>query len=448
MTLATVSEYDQSAVPKRGEHAVVVGGSMAGLLAARVLTDAYARVTILERDSMPNASVVRRGVPQANHVHVMLEPARVVLNDLFPGYQEDLCADGAVVLDAGTDLQYYDQGDVLADTDNELPMPCASRPLFELVARRHAFETSGLQIRPECHFFDYLTNDDETVVTGVRFRNEDGATETLTADIVIDATGRKSRTHQWLADQGYPTPPVDHVEVDLAYSTVTIKRPADETQAYLCAPDAPDTNGGAAVPVENDGLLITLFGMHGDHPPTDKDGYIEFAEELASPDLATLLKEQQWISDDISRYPFPSSQWRHYEELTRFPEGLVVTGDAIASFNPIYGQGMSAAALDALQLHHTIAEGGDNIGPRFFERIEPHIETIWQTAVGADFEFDETEGPKPFGADLFNRYISRVIDTAHTSPAVSEEFARVLRIEKPPTALLRPGIAARVMLPI
>jgi len=448
MTLATVSEYEPSAVPKRGDHAVVIGGSMAGLLAARVLTDGYDEVTILERDSMPHDSVARRGVPQANHVHAMLEPARVILNDLFSGYQEDLRADGAVVLDAGTELDYYDQGDVLADAENELPMPCASRPLFESVARQHTFETPDLQIRSECHFLDYLTDDAETTVTGVQFRNPDSETQTLTADLVIDATGRTSRTHQWLENHNYPTPPVDHVTVDLAYSTVTVERPADETQAYLCAPDAPDTKGGTAVPIEHGGLLVTLFGMHGDHPPTDRKGYVEFAEELTSPELATLLKEREWLSAEISRYPFPSSQWRHYENLDRFPDGLVVTGDAIASFNPIYGQGMSAAALDALQLHHTIAEGAEDIGPRFFERIEPHIETIWQTAVGADFEFDETEGPKPFGAELFNRYVSRVIDTAHSNPVVSEEFARVLRLEKPPKALLRPGIATRVLLPV
>jgi 2-polyprenyl-6-methoxyphenol hydroxylase-like FAD-dependent oxidoreductase len=448
MTLATVSEYDPSAVPTRGDNAVVVGGSMAGLLAARVLTDGYDEVTILERDTMPDVSVARRGVPQANHVHAMLEPARVILNDLFPEYQEDLRADGGVILDAGTELTYYEQGDAIADTENELPMPCASRPLFESVARRHTFETAGLQIRSECHFLDYVANDAETAVTGVRFRNEDEKIEILDADVVVDATGRTSRTHHWLENHGYPTPPVDHVTVDLAYGTVTIERPVGETQAYLCAPDAPDTKGGTAIPVENGGLLVTLFGMHGDHPPTDKDSYIEFAGELASPELATLLKGREWISKDISRYPFPSSQWRHYERLDRFPGGLVVTGDAIASFNPIYGQGMSAAALDALQLHHTIADGADNIGLRFFERVESHIETIWRTAVGADFEFDETEGPKPLGADLFNQYVSWVIDTAHSNPTVSEEFARVLRLEKSPQTLLRPSIAARVLLPV
>lgn len=238
------------------------------------------------------------------------------------------------------------------------------------------------------------------------------------------------------------------MEIDLAYSTVTIERPRGEPRAYLCVPSPPDPTGGTALPIEDDRLVVTLFGMHGNHPPTDRAGFITFARELAMPELATLLAEQRWVSDDISRYPFPSSQWRHYAELDEFPDGLAVTGDAIASFNPIYGQGISAAALDALRLHHTIAAGSGNIGPRFFRRAQPHIETIWQIAVGSDFEFAETEGSKPFGTDLFNRYLSRLIETAHEDARVSEAFARVVRLEKPPKTLLHPGIAARVLLPV
>lgn len=447
MALSAVQGYDPSTVPDRDSRAVVVGGSMAGLLAARVLADAYDCVTLVERDPMPDESVARRGVPQADHVHAMLEPARVVLNDLFPGYQRELCAEGAVVLDAGEQLDYYDQGGYLAETENELPMPCASRPLFERVARRRTAGTAGLTVRPECHVTSYLTDGTGTAVTGVRFRDGRGRTKTLDADIVVDATGRTSRTHRWLSDHGFPSPPVDRVDVDLAYSTVTVDRPADEERAYLCVPSPPHAKGGTAVPIEDGGLLVTLFGMHGDHPPTDRDGLVEFADRLATPDLVALLRERPWLSEGISRYPFPSSQWRHYEKLDRFPEGLVVTGDAVASFNPIYGQGMSAAALDALQLHHTIAEGGDDVGPRFFDRAEPHLRTIWQTAVGADFQFEATDGPKPFGTDLFNQYVSRLVRTAHDDGRVSEAFARVLRLEKPPKTLLRPGIAARVLRP-
>lgn len=420
---------------------------MAGLLSARVLADGYDRVTLLERDSMPEASVARRGVPQAKHVHVMLEPARVILDELFPGYQRELCSEGGVVIDAGVQLEYYDQGADLAETQNELPMLCASRPLFERVARQRTAETAGVTVRSECHVTEYLTDGTGTAVTGVECRNEDGGDETLHADLVVDATGRTSRTHRWLRDHGFPSPPVEHVTIDLAYSTITVERPATEQRAYLCSPSPPDTKGGTAIPIEDDRLLVTLFGMHGDHPPTDRNGAIEFADRLATPELATLLRERVWLSEEISRYPFPSSQWRHYEDLDRFPSGLVVTGDAIASFNPIYGQGMSAAALDALQLHHTIANRGDAIGPRFFDRAETHLDIIWQMAVGADFEFEATDGPKPFGTDLFNRYISRLIRTAHDDAQVSEAFARVLRLENPPTSLLRPRVAAKVLLP-
>jgi 2-polyprenyl-6-methoxyphenol hydroxylase-like FAD-dependent oxidoreductase len=447
VTLSTVRGYDSSAVPDRGSRAVVVGGSMAGLLSARVLADAYDHVVVLERDPMPDESVARRGVPQAEHAHVMLEPARVVLNSLFPGYQRELCDHGAVVIDAGAQLDYYDRGDSLAETETELPMPCASRPLFERVARRRTAETAGLTVRPECQFTGYLTDESGTAVTGVRLRNDDGEEETLFADLVVDATGRPSRTHRWLDEQNLPSPPVDNVTVDLVYSTVTVERPADETRAYLVTPSPPDARGGTAVPTEGGGLLVTLFGMHGDHPPADREGLIEFAGRLAQPEVATLLREQPWVSETVSRYPFPSSQWRHYETLDRFPDGLVVTGDAVASFNPIYGQGMSAAALDALQLHHTLAEGGRDIAPRFFNRAESHLETVWRTAVGADFEFDATAGPKPVGTDLLNRYIDRLVRSAHDDKRVSEAFARVLRLEQPPRTLFRPGVAARVLLP-
>lgn len=447
MTLSSVSPYEPESVPDVGERAVVVGGSMAGLMATRVLTDGYDQVTLLEADPLPDASVARRGVPQSEHVHAMLEPGRVILNDLFPGYQDELRDEGGLVIDAAAELEYYDQGRCLAHPPSELPMPCASRPLFERIVRRRVAALEGVTVRDECQFVEYHTDEHATAVEGVVFRDEDSRERTLSADLIVDATGRRSRTHQWLADHGYPSPAVDRVDVDLAYGTVAIERPPDNREAYLCAPSVPDAKGGTAVPAEGDRWIVTLFGMHGDHPPTDQEQYIEYAEQLPTARLADLLKKREWVTNEVSFYPFPASQWRHYEELDRFPDGLVVTGDAIASFNPIYGQGMSAAALDALQLHHTLAEGTHEIGPRFFDRAEPHLDVIWQTAVGADFEFEETEGPKPFGTDLFNRYVSRVIDTAHDNERVSEAFVRVLRLEKQPTTLFRPGVAARVLLP-
>lgn len=445
MTLTHVSEYDGERVPSVGTHAAVVGGSMAGLLAARVLADGFETVTLLERDPMPDESVARRGVPQSEHVHVLLEPGRVALEALFPGYGEDLQSAGGLVIDAAADLNYYDRGAYLAAGDEKVPMYCASRPLFERVARRRVLDRDGITVRPKCHVTDYHT--DGEAVTGVELTDADGDGTTLTADLVVDATGRTSRTPAWLGENGYETPAVDEVSVDLAYSTVAVERPPEDRRAYLCAPSPPDTRGGTAVPVEGDRWLVTLFGMHGTHPPTDREGVETFASALAAPEIAAILGDHEWVSSNVSHYRFPSNQWHHYETLDRFPDGLLVTGDAVASFNPIYGQGMSVAALDALHLHEALAAGATDLAPRFFPSAAESIDVVWRMAVGADFEFPQTAGSKPTGTDLFNRYVGRLVETAHDDPRVAEVFARVLRLEKPPTALLRPGIAGRVLLP-
>ncbi|MFB6089723.1 MAG: FAD-dependent oxidoreductase [Halobellus sp.] len=444
MTLQDVARYDPDRITGRDGHAVVVGASMAGLLAGRVLADAFDEVTVLDRDPLPDERVARRGVPQANHVHALLEPGRVMLEDLFPGYGDDLRAEGGVVMDASKKLDLYQGGDFLAESPHELPFYCASRPLFEQLVRRRIRAHDRITLRGECHVTGYRSDDAGTTVTGVTLVDADDAKESLSADLVVDATGRTSRTPQWLERNGYPTPETEEVGVDLAYSTVAVERPPDEERGYLVVPTPPSTRGGTAVPVEGDRWIVTVFGRHGDHPPTDPEGFRAFAASLPTPAIRDLLEEHEWDGDEIHQYPFPASKRRYYEDLDRFPDGLLVTGDAIASFNPIYGQGMSVAALDALQLHHTLAEGRSDLQSRFFDRVADPLDTVWRMTVGADFEFPETEGEKPPGTDLFNRYLSWVVDAAHTDGHVAEAFTRVLRLETPPTSLMRPNVLGRV----
>jgi 2-polyprenyl-6-methoxyphenol hydroxylase-like FAD-dependent oxidoreductase len=456
MTLSEMARYDAGRVTKRDGHAVVVGASMAGLLAGRVLADAFEEVTVLDRDPLPDERIVRRGVPQANHVHALLEPGRVMLEDLFPGYGDELREEGGVVIDGATKLDLYQQGEFLANAQEELPFYCASRPLFEQLARRRVADNGGITLRGNCHVtgYDVADVDDadgettldsgETTVTGVEVVDEGGVETTIVADLVVDATGRTSRTPGWLERQGYPTPETETVGVDLAYSTVTIDRPPSRREGYLVVPSPPVTRGGTAVPIEDEQWIVTVFGRHGDHPPTEPDGFREFAASLPTPEIRDLLEEHEWTADAVHQYPFPASKRRYYGDLSRFPDGLLVTGDAIASFNPIYGQGMSVAALDALALHHTLASGRDDLAPRFFDRASDTIDVVWRMAVGSDFEYPQTEGEKPRGTDLLNRYLSWVVDAAHTDSYVAEEFTRVLRLEAPPTVLLRPGVLRRV----
>ena len=448
MTLESVPRYDPDRLPQRGNRAVVVGASMAGLLAGRVLADGFREVTVLERDPLSTASVPRRGVPQGNHVHVLLEAGRAILEDLFPGYGESLLSHGGLSIDVVRDLRYYHGGDYLAEGPHRLSMYCATRPLFERLVRDRVAAVAGVTLRPGCRCVDYLTSGGAAAVEGVVVENEAGGRETVEADVVVDATGRTSRTPDWLERHRYAPPPAEEVGVDLAYGTTVVERPAADRRGFVVVPSPETLRGGTAIPVEGGRWVVTLFGLHGEHPPADAAGFESFARRLPVGEIAGLLDAHEWDADDIRRYPFPCTLRRRYEDLRRFPEGLVVTGDAVASFNPVYGQGMSVAALDALQLHHALAAGGrENLAPRFFDRVAEVVDVVWRMTVGSDFVFPQTTGPKPCGTDAFNCYLSRVIRTAHVDGTAADPFLRVLRLERPPTALLAPDVLWRVLLP-
>lgn len=448
MSLVTVPQYDSTRITERGGHAVVVGAGMAGLLATRVLADAFDEVTILERDPAPDEPVARRGVPQGRHIHVMLEAGRATLEALFPGFREDLLSAGGLEIDGARDVNFYAEGDFLADGPHRLPQYAATRPLFEHLTRRRVADLDGIHLRSRCQIKDYLTDEMATTVEGIVFTNEETAVEELTADLVVDATGRTSRTPAWLERHGYTSPPVDEVSIDLAYSTVLIERPADDRRAFLVPPEPPHTRGFGMFPAEDGRWIVTLGGVNGDHPPTNAEGLKEFAAQVPGPDVKQLLDTQPWISDEIAHYPFPSNLRHRYEDLDRFPDGLVVIGDGIASFNPLYGQGMSVAALEALVLYDCLATNGlADLALRFFAQSTEVIDSAWTMAVGADFRFPQTTGPKPSGTGLVGRYISRLHRKAHTDGALRDAFTRVIMMEQPPTTLLHPGIVWRVLKP-
>ncbi|WP_269782681.1 FAD-dependent oxidoreductase [Halobacterium wangiae] len=447
MTLATVSRYDGNQVGDRRGNAVVCGASMAGLLAARVLADRFADVTIIERDQLPTEPAVRRGVPQGAHPHALLEAGRATLEDLFPGYGEELVSAGGVVVDFASDVQFYVEGDFLAHGPTPMETYSATRPLIEQTVRQYVSALDGVHIRSGCQVTDYLLDDTETVVEGVAVREGADQTE-IAADLVVDATGRTSRTPTWLETHGYTPPDVDEVRIDVAYSTTYIERPADDLRTFLVPPSPPHTRGGMAAPVEGDRWVVSVHGVHGDHPPTEYTGFREFAASLLTPEVEQLLDDHRQVSADVEQYPFPANRRYRYADLDRFPDGLVVVGDAIASFNPIYGQGMSVAALEALVLHQTLAAGGrENLALRFFDRAEAVIDAAWTLAAGNDFAFPQTTGPRPRGTALTGWYLSRLARRAHTDSTLSSEFFRVLTMERPPTTLLRPGNVWRVFKP-
>lgn len=418
---------------------------MAGLLAGRVLQDAYEEVVVVDRDPFSGEATPRRGVPQGHHVHVLLEAGRSTICDLFPDYAEALIDAGALVINVGEDLRHYEEGGVIASPATRMEMYCASRPLLESVLEEQLAARDGVELRGGCQFTDYLVDDAGTGIEGVRVRAKDESEE-IHADLVVDATGRTSRTPRWLSENGYEAPPVDEVEVDFAYSTIRLDRPAGDRRMLFAPQSSPRTEGGAAFPIEGGEWIVTLGGMHDSDPPSTADGFGAYAGRLPLDGIRQLVEEREVVSEGVDQYPFPSNRRRYYESVDRFPEGLVVTGDAIASFNPIYGQGMSVAALEAVQLHHVLAEDDPGpIGPRFFDAAEEVVDIAWTMAVGSDSTFERTTGPTPRGAGLFNRYFSRLVEGAHTDGALAEEFYRVVGMEEPPTALLTPRTVWRTV---
>lgn len=447
MSLASVERYRRDRVPRRGERATVLGASVAGLLAARVLADAFDRVTVVDRDPLHADGAARRGVPQGAHVHALMSAGQVTMEDLLPGFSDELSAAGAVVLDISREFGMHLADGFLAEGDIPTPLFFASRPLIERTLRARVAAHDGVVLQTSSQVTDLSTPDDREVIAGVTVLR-DGEPQTLPAELVVDATGRASRAPTWLQRLGYAAPPVEEVHVDLAYRTCQVKRPAEDQRGMLVAPSPPRARAGFLVPIEDDRWIVTLSGLHGDHPPADLDGLRAFAASLPTPVIREVLDQHPLAAPEIAHYRFPTQTRRRYERLKHLPARLISIGDAIASFNPVYGQGMSVAALQALGLHHTLAEHdpGHLTGP-FYRRIAGIIDGAWNMAAGGDFAFPQTRGDKPRGTDVVNRYITRLQRKAQHDRQLADTFRRVSVMQLPPTAVFRPQTAWRVLRP-
>jgi 2-polyprenyl-6-methoxyphenol hydroxylase-like FAD-dependent oxidoreductase len=436
---------------KSGDHAVVLGASMAGLLAARVLSDAYERVTVVERDVLSSKPENRRGVPQGRHAHMLLPRGAQILDELFPGLLDDLAAGGAPVIRDLEELRFSPIGHRLRLEGHspDLVACQASRPFLEahVLARVRALPTVELVDR--CEVAGLVTTAARDRVTGVRILHGTvGAEETLDADLVLDATGRGGRAAAWLASIGYDQPPQEQLPIHIKYATRHLRlRPgALPGQKFIAVGAEPGRPTGLVLFAEERGRwILTLIGHDRHHPPTDPEGFLAFVETTAPLDVFAAVRDAEPL-DNIVAYRFPANLRRRYERLRRFPKGLLVFGDALCSTNPAYGLGMSVAALQAAALQDTLAGGDRDLARRFFRAAAKPINMAWQLTVGSDLALPQVQGPRPLPVRVINAYVNRVLTAAERDPAVAEQFLRVAALQNPATRLFRLSTARRVLL--
>jgi 2-polyprenyl-6-methoxyphenol hydroxylase-like FAD-dependent oxidoreductase len=437
-----------------GKQAVVIGAGMAGLASAGALADYFDNVVVLERDILPSEPTYRGGTPQARHSHGLLLSGQRALSELFPGFEQDLARAGAVPLRVGLDVRLERPGyDPFPQRDLGWFGYAASRPAIERAVRRQLESRANITLRQRCRVQEVLGSPTDEAVAGVRYENGNGTSETIAADLVVDASGRGALTLGLLQSIGGPLPEETTIGIDLGYATSIFSIPDDaptDWKGVMTFGQAPqNSRGGVMLPLEGNRWMATIGGRHSDVPPGDKEGFLAYAKALRTPTIYNAIRHAKRLGG-VVRYGFPESVRRHFERLDGFPRGLLPIGDAICRFNPVYGQGMSVAALEACLLKKLLGRLGEDGDPiaglasTFFAEMQTLIETPWSVAM-LDFAFPETRGQRPADFETTLKFGIALTRLAAEDPDVHKLTLEVQHLLKPRSAYRDPALMQRVL---
>jgi 2-polyprenyl-6-methoxyphenol hydroxylase-like FAD-dependent oxidoreductase len=435
-----------------GKQAVVIGAGMAGLAAAGALVHGFEHVVVLERDKLPREAAHRAGTPQARHVHGLLLSGQRALSELFPGFEQDLARAGAVSLRAGLDVRVERPGyDPFPQRDLGWSGYAASRWMIERTVRQRLEGNANVTIMQRCRVKEILASPDGATVTGVRYENSEGTSDRMMADFVVDASSRGALTLAVLQSIGRPLPEETTIGIDLSYATSIFAIPSDAStdwKGVMTFGQAPrDSRGGLMLPLEGNRWMVTL-AQCGAGMPGEAEGFLAFAQSLRTPTIYNAIRHAKCL-DQVARYGFPESVRRHFEQLEGFPGGLLPVGDAICRFNPVYGQGMSVAALEATLLKRLLDRPGQasdsiaGLAANFFSEMQALIETPWSVAM-FDFAFPHTRGQRPADFETTLKFGTALTRLAAEDPIVHRLTLEVQHLLKPRSVYRDPNLVQRV----
>ncbi|WP_410534813.1 FAD-dependent oxidoreductase [Streptomyces sp. KL2] len=428
--------------------AIVLGGSLAGMLAARALAD-FATVTVVERDALPDRPGPRRGLPQARHTHVLWSGGARAVEELLPGTADLLRGRGAHYVPVPTDMVVLSPRGWFRRWEESHHTLLCSRELLDWAVRRQVLGHERVTALENTTAEGLLGGAD--AVTGVRVRRADGTEDRLTADLVVDATGRASRASSWLRDLGLPAPAERRIDPGLVYASRVFRAPAAvralgrfPTVIVQADPRQAPGRGASLVMIEDGRWIVTLFGTRGGEPDGDGDAFTGFALEAPRhPIIGRLIAHAEPLTE-VTLTRSTANYRRYYERMRHWPEGFAVLGDALAAYNPSYGHGMSTAAQSAVALRDTVRRrgwGSPGLARRVQRAVAGPVDTAWLLAVGQDVLYP---GATEHGPTLRDRaaaaYVDRLLHTATGNGWVARRVTDVTSLERPVSVLGDPRL--------
>jgi len=408
------------------EHAIVIGASLGGLCAARVLSDVCERVTVYERDELPDGPVNRAAVPQGRHVHLLMARGAQEFESLFPGLLDDMVADGVPMLENRPDCIYFGAaGHVLGTAhrlQDEFTAYVPSRPMLEWQIRRRVLAIENVDV-VHTSVTEPVYDAARRRVTGVLLDSD----EVVPADLVVDAAGRGTRLPAWLEKWGYARPREETVDVGIAYASQRVKVPDGLLAEKVVVAGASHEHpvGVGALFYEDGVWNVTTFGIAKAEPPQDFAQICALADEMLPQHFSSALRQGSPLGE-MAFHKYPTSRWRRYDKLDRFPDGIFPFGDAVVSFNPTFGQGMTMTAIQAGNLRKVVDSGAPDVAKRLAKATAKTTYPVWMMTVIGDLALHDatTRDAVPWWYNPVGGLFDQFLGAAETDPVLAEWFLR------------------------